>query len=111
LSRIPWLYNAGVVIRVIRVRYGAGQVGLGLTVQREALARFAATRGSADTGTLWEKVKDEWKEYSEIDGGASYRTGGVEPQYRGKGFNFSQWYARYDWVSNKGYENFSSWIG
>jgi hypothetical protein len=66
---------------------------------------------SGDTGTLWERVKGEWKEYSEIDGSASYRTGGVEPQYRSKGFNFSQWYAKYDWVSNKGYENFSSWIG
>jgi antiphage defense system Thoeris ThsB-like protein len=66
---------------------------------------------SGDTGTLWEKVNGSWKEYSEIDGGASYRTEGVGEQYRGKGFNLSNWYAKYDWVSNDGFNNFGTWIG
>jgi len=66
---------------------------------------------SGDTGTLWEKVNGEWKQYSEIDGAASYRTGGVAAQYRNKGFNLSNWYATHDWVRDSGYVNFSSWIG
>ena len=41
------------------------------------------------TATLWETVSGEWKEYTEIDGTASYQTGGVEPQYQGKGFNLA----------------------
>ncbi len=66
---------------------------------------------SGDTGTLWEKVNGQWKEYSEIDGSASYRTGGVAAQFRNKGFNLGNWFTTYDWVRNNGYENFSSWIG
>ncbi|WP_213773026.1 TIR domain-containing protein [Bradyrhizobium sp. dw_78] len=66
---------------------------------------------SGDTGTLWEKMNGNWKEYSEIDGGASYRTGGVAEQYRGKGFNLSNWYAKYDWVNDNGFNNFGGWIG
>jgi hypothetical protein len=61
--------------------------------------------------TLWENINGNWKEYAEIDGGGSYQTGGVEPQYRGKGFNLAQWYPEYDWVADKEYQNFSSWIG
>jgi hypothetical protein len=66
---------------------------------------------SGDTGTLWQNLNGQWKEYDEIDGGASYRTGGVDQQYRGKGFNLGNWFARYDWVAHNGYTNFSSWIG
>lgn len=66
---------------------------------------------SGDTGTLWEKVNGQWKEYSEIDGSASYRTGGVAAQFRNRGFNLGHWFTTYDWVRNNGYENFSSWIG
>jgi len=63
------------------------------------------------TATLWEKVHGDWKQYSEIDGSASYQTGGVAQQYRGKGFNFAQWYPEYDWVADDGYNNFASWVG
>lgn len=66
---------------------------------------------SGDTGTLLQYSNNAWIEYAEIDGGASYRTGGVATQYRGKGFKFSQWYSQYDWVANDGYNNFSKWIG
>jgi hypothetical protein len=67
--------------------------------------------GSGDTGTLWEKTNGEWKEYAEIDGAASFRTGGVGEVYRGKGFNLGNWYKTYDWIANDGYNNFSKWIG
>jgi hypothetical protein len=40
---------------------------------------------SGETGTLWEKVNGQWKEYAEIDGNSSYRTGGVAAQYRNRG--------------------------
>jgi hypothetical protein len=66
---------------------------------------------SGDTGTLWEKTGGMWKEYSEIDGSASYRTGGVGSQYRGGGFNLGSWYRVYDWVRDEGYKNFSTWVG
>jgi hypothetical protein len=63
------------------------------------------------TVTLWAKINGEWREYSEIDGRASYQINGVGPQYRGKGFNLGQWYPEYDWVGNDGYHNFSNWVG
>jgi MTH538 TIR-like domain (DUF1863) len=66
---------------------------------------------SGDTGTLWEKTGGNWKEYAEIDGGASYRTGGVGQQYRGNGFNLGNWYRTYDWVTNDGYNSFGAWVG
>ncbi len=66
---------------------------------------------SGETATLWEKVNREWREYSEIDSSASYRTGGVGQQYWGKGFNLAQWYPEYDWIADDGYNNFTAWIG
>ncbi len=63
------------------------------------------------TATLWESVNDNWKEYAEIEGSASYRTGGVGAQYRGRGFNLGQWYREYDWAADNGYQNFGSWVG
>ena len=67
---------------------------------------------SADgqTGTLWEIVNGKWVRYEEIDGSADYSTN-VAEQYRGKGFNLSNWYPSYDWVAQNGYENFPTWVG
>ena len=42
------------------------------------------------TATLWQKVNENWEEYSEIDGSASYQTGGVHIQYRNKGFSLAR---------------------
>src|SRR3954467_5498961 len=61
---------------------------------------------SGDTATLWEKKNGSWEKYDEIDGSASYRTGGVAQQYRGKSFNLDGWYPTYDWVKSDGYNNF-----
>ena len=66
---------------------------------------------SGATGTLWEQTNGQWYQYGEIDGSASWQTGGVEPQFRNKGFNLAQWYREYDWVADDGYTNFASWIG
>jgi hypothetical protein len=63
------------------------------------------------TATLWERSDGVWREYTEIDGRASYQTGQVDQQYRGKGFNLAQWYPTYDWVADKGYDNFATWVG
>jgi hypothetical protein len=65
---------------------------------------------SGDTATLWEVVQGKWKEYSEIDGSSSYRTGGAASEYRGKGFNLANWYPVYDWAGNDGYRNFGTWV-
>ena len=62
------------------------------------------------TATLWEKVKGEWQEYYEIGGYSSYRINAVAQQYRGKGFNLSNFYSTYDWATNDGYTNFSTWV-
>lgn len=63
------------------------------------------------TATLHERVNDNWREYAEIDGSASYQTGGVAQQYQGKGFNLASWYPVYDWVTDNGYNKFSTWVG
>lgn len=65
---------------------------------------------TGQTATLHEIVNGQWRQYSEIDGSASYQTGGVGREYWGKGFNLSQWYRTYDWVANNGYSNFASWV-
>lgn len=63
------------------------------------------------TATLYEKVDGAWKEYSETNGSATYQTGGVAERFRGKGFNLGRWFRCYDWIADKGYENFAAWIG
>lgn len=63
-----------------------------------------------DTGTLHEIIDGKWRPYSEIDGTATYQTGGVGESYRGKGFKLGQWYRTYDWVANDGYNNFANWV-
>jgi len=60
------------------------------------------------TGTLWERGTTDWTRYSEIDGSASFSCN-VGPEYQGKGFNLGKWYPLYDWVSQDGFNNFSSW--
>ena len=66
---------------------------------------------SGSTATLWETDNGNLKEYADIDGAASYQTGGVQPQYWGKSVNLAQWYREYDWVANNDYHNFSTWVG
>jgi len=64
------------------------------------------------TATLYEiNASGAWQQYAEIDGSASYQTGGVAQQYRGKGFNLSQWCSIRDWVADDGYNNFATWVG
>jgi hypothetical protein len=65
---------------------------------------------TGDTATLWENVSGRWIEYTAMNGSATYRTGGVAEQYRGKGFNLAKWYAEFDWIANDGYNNFAKWI-
>ena len=66
---------------------------------------------SADgrTATLWENTNNQWIRYEKIDGTADYPFQ-VESQFRGNGYNLSNWYHLYDWVGNDGYNNFSSWV-
>jgi hypothetical protein len=66
---------------------------------------------NGQTAMLWELIGEEWKQYTQIDGSASYQTGGVRSELWGKGFNLAQWYPEYNWVADDGYQNFASWIG
>lgn len=60
------------------------------------------------TATLYEKINGKWHEYEEIDGRASFKGGPVPARYRGKGFHPGEFFPTYDWVADKGYENFAS---
>jgi hypothetical protein len=62
------------------------------------------------TATLRDKVENKWTDYSDVDGCASYRTDGVAPEYRGKGFQFSSLFSTYNWVADDGYDNFATWV-
>ncbi len=61
------------------------------------------------TATLWEKNTNDWVKYNKIDGSADYSFH-VEQQFRGKGFNLANWYTLYDWNTDDGFNNFSSWV-
>jgi hypothetical protein len=63
------------------------------------------------TATLHEIANGQWREYTEVDGSASYLIDAVPEQYRGHGYNFGSWYPVYDWVADDGYNNFSTWVG
>lgn len=62
------------------------------------------------TGTLWEHRGGQWVKYSEIGGSADYSTD-VASQYRGQGYNLSQFYPTYDWIGDNGFQNFPAWVG
>jgi len=66
---------------------------------------------SGITATLHEVADGQWREYTEVDGAASYQITPVPDQYRGQGYNFGTWYRVYDWVTANGYNNFASWVG
>jgi hypothetical protein len=62
------------------------------------------------TATLHQVIDGDWKEYEEIDGGASYRINRVANEYRSKGFHLGNFYHTYDWIDDDGYENFAKWV-
>ena len=66
---------------------------------------------SGITATLHEVADGQWREYTEVDGAASYQITPVPDQYRGQGYNFGTWYRVYDWVTADGYKNFATWVG
>lgn len=66
---------------------------------------------SGETATFHEYVNGAWREYTEVDDGASYRCSPVAQEYRGNGYRLSRWIPIYDWVANDGYNNFSKWVG
>jgi hypothetical protein len=70
--------------------------------------RYSAT---GDTATLLEYADGKWTNYTEIDGSATYRTGGVDLKYRGKAFQLASLYSERDWVADDGYNNFAAWVG
>lgn len=65
---------------------------------------------SGTTATLWEKSWNDWIKYDKIDGSANYECKLVDQQYRDKGFNLSSFCDAYDWNTNNGFANFSTWL-
>ncbi len=115
----PWVryevlksFRKGNSIVTVHINSIRGKDQMTKTKGQNPLSHLGVTYSESGlTATLWEKANGEWKEYAEIDGAASYQTGGVGPQYRNKGFNLAQWYPAYDWVADDGYNNFADWIG
>lgn len=65
---------------------------------------------TGDSATLWEKENNQWIQYDKIDGRATYNTH-VDSKYWGKGYNLSNFFKTYDWVSDDGFLNFKNWVG
>jgi len=66
---------------------------------------------SGETVTLHEHANGTWREFPEVDDGASYRVSPVPQQYRGNGYKLAQWFPVYDWIANDGYNSFANWVG
>jgi predicted GNAT family acetyltransferase len=60
--------------------------------------------------TLWQTVNGEWVQYDKVDNSSTYTCTQVPEQYRGKGFNLSNFFATYDWYVNDGFNNFAAWL-
>ncbi len=65
---------------------------------------------SGKRATMWEFAGGKWKKYEKIGNSASYQVN-VAQQFRGNGYNLSQFFSTYDWVASNGYANFSKWVG
>ena len=61
------------------------------------------------TATLWQRTMSKWVEFKSIDGSAQvpWRLG---KQFGGKAFLFSELFTTYDWASDNGYVNFTTWV-
>jgi hypothetical protein len=62
------------------------------------------------TATIYELINEEWLLYTEVDGRASWRLAQPRNRYRGQGFQLTDLFPTYDWVADKGYDNFSEWV-
>jgi hypothetical protein len=62
------------------------------------------------TVSAYEFVNEQWLPYTEVDGRASWRVAKPRNCNKGQGFQLSDWFPTYDWVAEKGYDNFSDWV-
>jgi len=113
----PWVryellksFKRGNKLLAIHINSIAGRDGLTKALGPNPLEHVGVTY-SADgrKATLHEKNGGQWTQYSEVDGAASYDVT-VAEQYRGNGYNLSNFYRIYDWTAGNGYANFGSWI-
>jgi hypothetical protein len=61
--------------------------------------------GYRATPTEWANGK--WAYYSDLD---PFDINQQPQENRGKHLSLSHWLLTYDWVANRGYENFNAWI-
>lgn len=73
---------------------------------------FLGVRYSSDGKrmTILECKNDKWVDYEKIDSTSSFAAN-VDRGRWDKFYKLSQLYKTYDWVSNDGYSNFSTWLG
>lgn len=113
----PWVryellksFRKGNHLFSVHVNSIKGKDGLTKVLGQNPLAYVGVTYSNdGKTATLWEKNGSDWVKYDKIDGTADYAVQ-VDTQYRGKGFNLSNWYPTYDWDTDQGYDNFASWV-
>jgi hypothetical protein len=64
-----------------------------------------STDGKRITPTEW--LNGKWQKYADLE---PWTVPEQPLANRGKNFQLSHWLRVYDWVANRGFENFSSWI-
>lgn len=57
--------------------------------------------------TYYEHDGSAWKEYQDL----RPKPSNFDRQYWGKGYKLSNWVPCYDWMADKGYERFLTWVG
>jgi len=70
------------------------------------LAVSISQDGTQATPMVWSG--SQWVTYSHV---GAYSIAAQPPENRGRGLKLSHWYHTYDWIADRGYDNFSSWIG
>jgi hypothetical protein len=71
----------------------------------DALGLEISADGARARPTEW--MDGKWVYYSDLD---SFDVNRQPDANRGKHFPLAHWLPVYDWISDKGYDNFSSWI-
>jgi hypothetical protein len=63
--------------------------------------------GCMGTPTIWDGLQKRWLTYSDL-GKVSINQQPIEK--RGKNLQLKTWLPTYDWISDKGFENFANWV-
>jgi hypothetical protein len=63
--------------------------------------------GCIGTPTIWNSLQKKWLYYSDL---GKFRIDQQPSENRGKNLQLKTWLPTYDWISDKGFENFANWV-